>query len=307
MIIKVSSDLKKQDIFANGVELASVMGKDRKNGKRVLTYSKDEEQYVCSFNNPVLMTDNYRISKLNPTLRDTLFSLYSSSFRIVEYDNVGVFTDSSHINVWCPSIDTILFAKALKKFMEHRSDFKKVLEIGCGSGYLSKYLLKKDKKIKSILINDLNPYAIKCAMDNIKDSRALFYAGDGIRKIQGQKFDLIICNPPYVPRPKSIDDNPYEGIGLLNYLVHEGQKYLNPGGVIITNVSSLCWDMVFNKKPKMKFKLLEKMKVPLKVNNILNDKKWINYLRNKGLKKQYKRGYEYWQEINIIALENSDK
>jgi SAM-dependent methyltransferase len=304
MIIKVSSDLKKQDIFANGVELASVMGKDRKNGKRVLTYSKDEEEYVCSFNNPVLMTDNYQISKLNPTLRDTLFSLYSSSSRIVEYDDVGVFSDPSHINVWCPSIDTILFAKALKDFLKNRHDFKKVVEIGCGSGYLSKYLLKKDKKIKFILINDINPYAIKCAMDNIKDSRALFYAGDGIKKIQGQKFDLIICNPPYVPRPKSIDDNPYEGIGLLNHIVHEGQKYLNPNGVIITNVSSLCWNTVFNKKPKMKIKLLKKMKVPLKVNNILNDKKWINYLRNKGLKKQYKKGYEYWQEINIIALEN---
>ncbi|VVB77989.1 Release factor glutamine methyltransferase [uncultured archaeon] len=304
MIIKVSSDLKKQDIFANGVELASVMGKDRKNGRRIITYTSDEKLYVCSFKDPVLMTDNYRISRLNPTLRDTLFSLYSSSKRTVEYDNIGVSTDSSHINVWCPSIDTILFAKALKDFLKNKDDFKKVVEIGCGSGYLSKYLLKKNKKIKSILINDINPYAIKCAMDNIKDSRALFYVGDGIKKLNGQKFDLIICNPPYVPRPKSIDDNPYEGIGLLNHIVHEGGKYLSPGGVIITNVSSLCWDMVLSKKPKMKMKLLAKMKVPLKVNNILNDEKWINYLRDKGLKKQYKRGYEYWQEINIIALEN---
>ena len=306
MIIKVSSDLKNLDVFANGVELASVMGKDRKNGKRVITYSDEEKLYVCSFKSPVLMTDNYRISKLNPTLRDTLFSLYSSSKRIVEYDGVGVFTDSSHINVWCPSIDTILFAKALKELLKKKNDFKKVIEIGCGSGYLSKYLLEKDRKIKSILINDINPYAIKCAMDNISDSRALFYSGDGIKKINDQKFDLIICNPPYVPRPRSIDDNPYEGIGLLNHIVHEGQKYLSPGGMIITNVSSLCWDMVLKRKPKMKMKLLTKMVVPLKVNNILNDSKWINYLSKNGLNKEYKDGYEYWQEINIISLQNGE-
>ena len=44
MIIKLSSDLKKQEIWANGVELASIMGKDRKNGKRVLTYPVNKNQ-----------------------------------------------------------------------------------------------------------------------------------------------------------------------------------------------------------------------------------------------------------------------
>lgn len=304
MIIKLSHDLKRQDIWANGVELASIMGKDRIGGKRVITYPLNKKAYVCTFNNPILMTDNYRVSKLNPALRDTLFSLYSSKPRIVEYDNVNVLWDSSHINVWCPSIDTLLYAKALRKILKQKNNAKKAVEIGCGSGFLSKYLLKKSKRIKSLLIIDINPYAIKCAMDNVKDCRASFYAGDGLKKINGQKFDLIVCNPPYVPRPQSIDDNAYEGISLLNHLVHEGQKYLNKNGILITNVSSLCWNIIFKEKPKMKMKLLESMKVPLKVNNILNNKKWIDYLRKRGLKKKYERGYEYWHKINIIMLEN---
>ena len=304
MIIKLSNGLKKQDIWANGVELASIMGKDRIGGKRVITYPLNKKAYVHTFKNPILMTDNCRIAKLNPALRDTLFALYSNKPRIVEYDNVSVLWDSSHINVWCPSIDTLLYAKALRKIIKQKNNFKKAVEIGCGSGFLSKYLLKKSRKIKSLLIIDINPYAIKCAMDNIKDCRASFYAGDGLKKIRGQKFDLIVCNPPYVPRPQSIDDNPYEGISLLNHLVHEGQKYLNKNGVIITNASSLCWDIIFKEKPKMKMKILERMKVPLKVNNILNNKNWINYLIKKGLKKRCERGYEYWHKINIIMLEN---
>jgi SAM-dependent methyltransferase len=302
MLIKISSDLKKEEMWANGDELASIMGKDRKNGKRVLSFPIDKKVYVWTFKNPVLITDNYKICKLNPTTRDSIFSLLSSRPRIIEYDGVSTFWDNSHIKVWCPSIDTVLFAKALRKILLGKN-FKTAMEIGCGSGFLSKYLLQKNRKIKSMLINDISPYAIKSAMDNIKDKRALFYVGDGLKKIKNQKFDLIICNPPYVPRPGSIDDNPYEGIELLNHLVHEGQNYLNEGGVIVTNVSSLCWDLIFNKKPKMKMKIIEKLNVPLKVNNILNNKNWLDYLKKLGLKKEYHEGYEYWQDINIIMLE----
>lgn len=303
MIIKVKKDLKSMDILANGVELASVMGMDRQKGKRVITYPQNKTMYVTSFKNPVLMTDNYKIGKLNPAMRDTLFSLYNSRPRIVEYDGVSTYWDDSHTNVWCPSIDTILFAKGLNKILSKHKNIKTAVEIGCGSGFISKYLLKKNKKLKSILINDINPYAIKSAMDNIKDSRAIYYQGNGIKKIKGEKYDLIICNPPYVPRPNSIDDNPYEGVGVLNYLIHHGHKHLNDGGLLLTNISNLCHDIVLKEKPQMKMQSIEKMRVPLKVNNILNNKAWLNYLiKKRDLIKNHRAGYDYWQDINITAF-----
>ena len=305
MIIKISKDLKKQEIWANGVELASIMGHDRDKGKRVLTFPESKKQFVTSFNNPVLMTDNYRISQLPSSTRDTLFSLFSSKPRIVEYDGVSVFWDETHINVWCPSIDTVLFAKALAEVIKNKKNVYSAVEIGCGSGFLSKYLLAKSKSLKSLLVNDLNPYAVKCAMDNIHDSRANFYQGDGLKKIKNEKYDLMICNPPYIPRPRSIDDNPYEGVGLLNYLMHEGQKHLNPGGMIITNISSLCWDIVTKKKTQMPMQIIDKMTVPLKVNNIMNNKQWLNYLIKKcHLVTKPKHGNTYWQDIIIVSLMN---
>ncbi|MFH1174405.1 MAG: methyltransferase [archaeon] len=302
MIIVFSPDLTRQDIFANGVELCSIMGKDRLNGKRVFTFPPEKKVYVHTFRNPVLVTDTWRIAKLSAPLRETLFSLYTQKPRIISYDGVSTFWDHTHLNVWCPSIDTLLFAKALRNVFRKRKQFRTGAELGCGSGFLSKYVLAKSK-VQSFLVNDLNPYAIKCAMDNIKDSRASFYAGDGFPKIKHAKFDLLICNPPYVPRPSSIDDNPYEGVKLLNHLVHHGQDYLNENGVMVINISSLCWDVVMKKKPVMKMTLLEKMTVPLKVNNILNNKRWLKYLEKHNLKKQHKQGYEYWQTINIVLLE----
>lgn len=176
------------------------------------------------------------------------------------------------------------------------------IEIGCGSGFLGKYALSKLKGLKRMWFVDLNKHAIECAKDNVKDRRARFFAGDGLKFMKKKKFDLIICNPPYVPRPGSIEDNSYEGIGLLYHLLHFGQNYLNPKGIIITNVSSLAWKKVLRQKPKMNMELLESMEVPLKVNNILNNEKWLEYLKKQGLKKSYKKGYEYWQIINIVKL-----
>ena len=302
MIIKISHDLKKQEIWANGNELKDIMGKDRVNGKRVLNYPLKKKEYIHTFHNPVLITDNYQISKLTATLRDTLFSLYHSRPRIVEYEHVSTIWKEEYASVWCPSIDTVLFAKALKKISKRLKNVKTAIEIGTGSGFLSKYLLVKNKNIKRLFVNDLNPSAIDSAKFNIKDNRAKFFIGDGLKFIKNKKFDLIICNPPYIPRPNSLDDNPYEGIELLNHLIHHGQDYLNKGGMLITDISSLCYQEVLKKKPIMKTELIEKMSVPLKVNNVLNNKQWINYLVKKGLKKKLQKGYEYWQTINIILL-----
>jgi 16S rRNA G966 N2-methylase RsmD len=305
VIIRLDKQLKYEDIYANGAELAGIMGKDRLNGKRVLSFPKTEEQFVYRFKSPVLMTNNYEISQLEPTLRETLFSLFASRPRIVEYDDVSVSWDNSHISVWCPSIDTIFFAKALGELLSEQQDFKKAIEIGCGSGFLSKYALSKLKNLEHILINDINPYAIKCAQENINDPRAGYFLGNGIEKLKDSKYDLVIANPPYVPRPESIEDNPYEGVGLLNYLVHNTDKFLNEKGILITNISSLSWDLVFPKGLLDNVKIIDKLEVPLKVNNILNNKEWLDYLINKrNLKKQLKEGYEYWQEIMILIVEN---
>lgn len=301
MIIKISDDLKNQEVWANGMELSNIMGMDFVGGKRVSSYPLSEKKFVCNFSNPVLMTDNYKISQLSSTIRDTLFSLFQCKPRIVEYDSVSTFWDESHKGVWCPSIDTILFAKVLKEYLKNKK-FDKGVEIGCGSGFLTKYVLEKSKDMKEFLAIDINPYAIKSAKDNINDIRLQVYHGDAIDRIKDEKFDLIICNPPYVPRPGSIDDNPYEGVALMRFLIQEGQKYLNEEGVLLINVSNLGWDLVFDKEPEMKMKVLDGMKVPLKVNNILNNEEWVSYLKKHGLEKDFHDGYEYWQNLKILEF-----
>lgn len=297
MIIKIPQSLNRQEIWASGAELTGIMGK-KEIGEDVL---------VHSFEKPVLITDNYRIAQLSPTLRDTLFSLMSSLPRIVEYDGVSVYWDSSHKSVWSPSIDTILIAKALSRVLPKNLQIESAIEIGTGSGFLSKYVLAKSTNLKSMTINDINPVAIKCAQDNIKDPRAVFVPGDGFKALEGKTFDLIVCNPPYLPRPNSVATNPYEGVTIPEYLVHEGQKHLNKGGVIVLGSSNLSDDLVFKTEPTLKFDILEEMEVPLKVNNILNNTEWLEYLKERGLKKNYHDGYEYWHSIKTILARNEEQ
>jgi release factor glutamine methyltransferase len=306
MHLKFSKNLDKLDIYANGRELAMILAQDMVRGKRVYSYDETVTKFVATIKKPVLITDTYEVNKFSPTVRDTVYALYSQAIRITEYDGlVFRFEQRKYPSVWGPSIDTLLFAKNLKKI--NFKNIKTVLEIGTGSGFLSKYILEKNKNVKEVHIIDINKEAIQCAKDHIQDKRARFYCGNGLKYLKNKKFDLVLCNPPYIPRPRSIDDNPYEGISLLVDLLLNAKEYLNAGGILMTNISSLgerIISQILDTKG-IKVTYLEKMKVPLKVFNVINNKKWIHYLRKKkGLVAGKHPGYEFWHTINIVSVKS---
>lgn len=76
MLLKFSVDLSLQSLYAVDAEQVNIMGQDEI-GEPIL---------VHQFANPVLVTDSHRIGLLPSTIRDTLFSLFASPVRTVEYD-----------------------------------------------------------------------------------------------------------------------------------------------------------------------------------------------------------------------------
>ena len=305
MIIKFDKGITRQEIYANGAELAQVMGMDKdKDGRRIHTWPKRKKAHVVTFDNPVLVTDNYKIGQLDPSLRDTVFALYSSPVRITDYDGTVLeFEQRKYPGVWGPSIDTLLFCRALER--TGLEDVKTAVEVGSGSGFISKRLIEKAPNLEEMTLIDLNKYAVKCSKDNMKDKRVKHIEGNAIAHMEGKKYDLIICNPPYIPRPKSIDDNPYEGISLLLYLISQAGEHLTEKGRLVTNISSLCQGKVGEiiAGANVEFAGLDAMEVPLKVYNVLNNKEWMDFLLNeKGLVKDRHDGYDYWQTITIVEI-----
>ena len=83
------------------------------------------------------------------------------------------------------------------------NDFKKVLDIGTGSGCIACTIAKNTDA--TVLGVDISSDALRIALDNVTrlgiNNRAVFRKSDLFEKVrEEEKFDIIISNPPYIPR-----------------------------------------------------------------------------------------------------------
>ena len=311
MIIEFDRELTRQNIYANGKELASIMGMDRDGtGGRVYDYPLSERRFVAAIDGPVLCTDYFEIAQLgvdDPVLRDTVMALYGSAFRTTIYDGTALhFEQDRFPGVWGPSIDTLFFCRGLARL--DLTQVRTVAEIGTGSGFITKWLLQNCETVTEATMVDFNPRAIEAARESVTDDRARFHVGDGLAFLRDRRVDLVMCNPPYIPRPKSIDDNAYEGVGLLVSLIEGMADYLNPGGRLVLNLSSLADDIALAAIERVgaNCRKVDELDVPLKVYNVLNNPAWRDFLvQHKGLEAHRRDGYDYWHTIQLFECEQS--
>ncbi len=144
---------------------------------------------------------------------------------------------SDHEDVYQPAEDTYLLLKVA--LAEARAGTQ-VLEIGCGSGFISQELACK---VARLIATDINPHAVRSAKARgIEVIRADLFQG-----IKG-KFDLIIFNPPYLPTlPEErtgqwIDyalDGGESGRQTVNRFLKDLAGHLRPAGRALLLISSL--------------------------------------------------------------------
>jgi len=149
-------------------------------------------------------------------------------------------TATAQINneeVYQPAEDTYLLLRAA--LAEARPE-DLVLEIGCGSGFISQEL---GAKVARLLATDINPHAVRAARARgIEVIRA-----DLFRGIKG-KFDLILFNAPYLPtQPEErtgqwIDyalDGGESGRQTVDRFIEDLAGHLRPDGRALLLISSL--------------------------------------------------------------------
>jgi SAM-dependent methyltransferase len=305
MILEFSDLLDAQHIRAHGEELASIMGRDRDAaGRRVYAWPDSDEVHVATIQGPVLMTDHHRISQFPPTVRDTILKLFESPRRTVSFQGTRFpFEQRRYPGVWGPNIDTLWLCRSLKG--RSLRGVKTALEIGCGSGFIGRFILEHAPGVEQMHLVDINPHAVQSARDNVVDPRAVVELADGVAYAEGRKFDLVVCNPPYIPRPGSIGDNAYEGVDLLAHFITQGKRHLNPGGRIVTMTSSVASSIVdpLLARPGVEWSTLASHDVPFKVLNVLNNPGWMAHLRDgNGLRARLHDGYEWWHTIGVLSL-----
>jgi len=163
--------------------------------------------------------------------------------------------------VLTPRFDSeILIEFVLKK------NFKSVLDLCCGSGALG-ITIKKEREDISLDLADISSKALKVSKKNCKkhEIKANYIKTDMFKNIKN-KYDLIICNPPYIETDvvKTLDDEVknfdpvlaldggINGLKFYNIIFNEAEKYLTDNGKCILEIGYNQGHLVEKFKEKFK-------------------------------------------------------
>ncbi|MFF4220384.1 HemK2/MTQ2 family protein methyltransferase [Streptomyces nondiastaticus] len=149
--------------------------------------------------------------------------------------------------VYPPQEDTLLLAAALRR--ERLPPAARVLDVGTGSGALAVAAARHgaaevtavDVCGRAVLTARLNGLLAGCRIRTVR--------GDLLCPVAGERFDLVVANPPYVPTPPAprpsrgiarTSDGGEDGRTVLDRLCAEVPAALRPSGVLLLVHSALC-------------------------------------------------------------------
>ena len=120
-----------------------------------------------------------------------------------------------------------------------------VLDMGTGSGFLA-VEAASDPRVDHVVAVDINPDALDSARSRAGAAGVVdeieFVLGDLFEGLEGERFDLIMFNPPYLPSEGDADEASWSGgaVGnevMLRFLDDAGE-HLNPDGDVLMIYSS---------------------------------------------------------------------
>jgi release factor glutamine methyltransferase len=149
-----------------------------------------------------------------------------------------------------PETETLVTA-ALERLPDAEAELR-VLDVGTGSGAVALALASERPKAR-VVATDISAAALAVAGRNAERlglaDRVAFAEGDLFEPLAGERFDLVISNPPYIGRgeadglapelrhePESALYAGADGLEVLRRLVAEASDYLEAGGVLALEI-----------------------------------------------------------------------
>ena len=162
--------------------------------------------------------------------------------------------------IYEPAEDSYLLASIIPKYAKNKS----VLDVGAGSGILAE--TAQNAGAKSVLAVDINRESIKI----IKKKKIKAINSSLFEKVK-DKFDIILCNPPYLPEDKREDKESQRattggkrGDEFILKFLKQAIKHLNKKGTILILLSSLTPQkriITLMKKQNIKYKIIASKKL----------------------------------------------
>jgi len=159
-------------------------------------------------------------------------------------------------SVYPPFEDTQLLAKAALKLCSG-----KILEVGCGSGYVSICLAKFKKNLQQTAV-DINSKAVEATKKNAKENKVKIEIlnSDLFSKVKDKDYDWILFNPPYLPTSEAQKiegglnfafDGGETGLDTAYRFLEQVKNYLKKDGKILLVVSTAQDLVKLNEKIRM--------------------------------------------------------
>ncbi|WP_326701447.1 methyltransferase [Streptomyces sp. NBC_01754] len=148
--------------------------------------------------------------------------------------------------VYAPQHDTQLLMEAVNR--EEIGPGTEVLDLGTGSGALALHAAQRGARVTAV---DVARRAVLTARLNalIRRRRITVQRSDLLSALPGRSYDLVICNPPYVPSPFGMPrghgaarawDAGFDGRAVLDRVCDTAPAALRPGGRLLMVHSGLC-------------------------------------------------------------------
>jgi len=135
-------------------------------------------------------------------------------------------------------LSTTLLIDALEQFPLKAN--ASVLDLGTGTGICAIFAALKGARVTA---TDISPLAVRCARANIAlndlEDRVSVVEGDLFQPVKGERFDLVIFNPPYYEgKPRDWPEYAWRGEDVLHRFVSDLNAHLEKGGRALVSVST---------------------------------------------------------------------
>ena len=166
-------------------------------------------------------------------------------------------------DVLIPRPETELIVEAAIKILREKEN-PLICEVGVGSGCITVSILHEIKNAVAIGL-DVSEKALEIARINAENNRVSdrieLRISDVFEALKGEKFDLIVSNPPYVPsedfaalqtevrdfEPRIALTDGSDGLSIIEKIISGAPEFLKPGCFLLMeigfNQSNKVWEM----------------------------------------------------------------
>lgn len=155
-------------------------------------------------------------------------------------------------DVLIPRPDTEVLAQGVIEHLQDYSGARKLADLGTGSGAICISILKFIDHITAAAV-DVSEKALDIAKFNAQkfgvDDRINFYEGNLFEPLAGQKFDVVVSNPPYIPsgdfkdiQPEVLDeprialDGGADGLDFYRKIISAAPNFLTDDGFLAMEI-----------------------------------------------------------------------